>query len=214
MTDSYGQIAFTDAVKQVQELQGSRRAYARGEAGPERKRRLSPEEVAFIRTRDCFFMASVSETGWPYLQHRGGPGGFLHVLDDRRLAFVDYCGNRQYITTGNVAGNDRVALLLMDFAKRRRLKLFGRMQAVALEDNRALTESLIDPAYVALHDATVERAFVITVEAFDWNCPQHIQPRFTEAEIRAAFARHGVAAPCGPGPMPDPIPEAEARSDA
>lgn len=201
MTDIYGQIAFTDAVKSVQEVFGSRHSYARARANPDRKRRLGSEEAEFIRSRDSFFLASVSETGWPYVQYRGGPGGFLHVLNDRRLGFADFCGNRQYISTGNVAGNDRVALLLVDFANPRRLKLFCRMRSVDLADNLPLANILVDPAYGALHDATVERLFTLEVEAFDWNCPQHIHPRFNVDEVRSAFSHHGSALPCGPEPM-------------
>lgn len=200
MTDTYGQIAFTDAVKSVQEVQGSRNAYARVGARPERKRRLGPEETEFIHARDSFFLASVSETGWPYVQYRGGPEGFLHVIDDHTLGFADFCGNRQYITTGNITGNDRVALLLIDFANRRRLKIFGRMHSVPQAEDPALADALSDRDYDVLHDATVERAFLIAVEAFDWNCPQHIRPRFTEEEIRAAFSYRGAVQPCGPEP--------------
>jgi predicted pyridoxine 5'-phosphate oxidase superfamily flavin-nucleotide-binding protein len=204
MTDSYGQIAFTDAVKSVQQVQGSRHAYARPARNPDSKRRLGPEEEDFIRARDNFFLASVSETGWPYVQYRGGPEGFLHVINDHTLAVADFCGNRQYISTGNVIGNDRVALLMVDFANARRLKLFGRMHSVAPNDNPALTDALVDRDYSALRDATVERIFVIDVEAFDWNCPQHIRLRFTEDEVRTAFSRRGTVRACGPAPFPQP----------
>ena len=204
MTDIYGQIAFTDAVKSVQEVQGSRQAYARVGAHADRKRRIGPQEAAFIHARDSFFLATVSATGWPYVQYRGGPAGFLQVLDAQTLGFADFCGNRQYITTGNIAGNDRVSLLLMDFATPRRLKLFGRMRSVAPGDDPGLTDTLVNRTYGALHDATVERVFLIDVEAFDWNCPQHIQPRFTEAEVRAAFTHAGTFPPCGPDTAPEP----------
>lgn len=184
MTDRYGDIAFTDAVKSLQEVQGSRLAYARRGAGFEINGRLGPSETAFIAGVDTFCIASVSETGWPYVQHRGGPTGFLRVLDEYTLGFADFRGNRQYITTGNIAGDDRVALLLIDFATQRRLKVFGRMRTVDAAPGSPLTTALIVPDYPAV----VERGFLVAVEAFDWNCAQHIKPRFTEAEVRAAFA--------------------------
>ena len=203
MTDTYGQIAFTDAVKSVQEIHGSRHSYARTGVGPDRKKQLGREEAAFIAARDNFFLSSVSETGWPYVQYRGGPDGFLKLLDDGTLGFADFCGNRQYITTGNIAGDDRVALLLVDFANSRRLKIFGHMRSVEPTADPVLIARLIDQDYAATHNAVVERSFVIAVEAFDWNCPQHIRPRFTEDEIRVAFAQHDRAArPCGPEIFP------------
>ena len=184
MTDSYGDIAFTDAVKLRQESQGSRRAYARRGEGTEINSRLGAAEAEFIAGMDTFFLASVSETGWPYIQHRGGPTGFLRVLDGYTLGFADFRGNKQYITTGNVDRDDRVALLLIDFANQRRLKVFGRMHAVDAAPGSPIATALIVPG----HPAAVERGFLIGVEAFDWNCPQYITPRFTEAEVRAAFA--------------------------
>jgi uncharacterized protein len=202
MTDTYGQMAFTEAVKAMQDIQGSRNAYARSGTGLDRKRRLGQEDSNFIRAQDCFFLASVSETGWPYIQYRGGSGGFLHVLDDRRLGFADFCGNRQYITTGNISGNDRVALLLVDFAQRRHLKIFGRMRSIEPADDPELAAPLTDRAYDAAHNAVVERLFVIGVEAFDWNCPQHIRPRLTEEHILKVF-EHGApsARPYHPGSL-------------
>ena len=184
MTDRYGEIAFTDAVKARQEAQGSRRAYARRGEGVEINSRLGAAEAAFIAGLDTFFLASVSETGWPYIQHRGGPAGFLRVLDGYTLGFADFGGNRQYITAGNIDRDDRVALLLIDFANRRRLKVFGRMRAVDAASGSPIASALNVPDY----PAPVEGGFLIRVEAFDWNCPQHITPRFTEAEVRAALA--------------------------
>jgi hypothetical protein len=130
-------------------------------------------------------MASVSETGWPYVQHRGGPPGFLKVLDDRTLAFVDYRGNRQYISTGNLAENDRTCLFLMDYPARTRLKIYARAEKLALDADPVLTSSITDRDY----GAKAERIFKLKLEAFDWNCPQHIVPRYTEAEFLAA-SRH------------------------
>jgi hypothetical protein len=196
MPDKFADIAFTSAVKAVQEALGSRKAYARREFGPDVNGRLGEAEIAFIGARDGFYIASVSETGWPYVQFRGGPAGFLRVLDERTLGFADFRGNRQYITTGNVAGNDQVSLFLMDYADRRRLKIFGRMRALDVHDDPALAERMA----IAECGAVVERSMVITVAAFDWNCPQHITPRFTESEIATMFApfRQGSTRNCEP----------------
>lgn len=177
------ELAATPAVQAVQARNGSRNAYARLEEGPSNHDRLTEPEQDFIASRDSFYMASVSETGWPYLQHRGGAPGFLKVLDDRTLAFADFRGNRQYITVGNLSGNDRVALFLMDYPRRSRLKILGRMSVVEQGAEPDLFARLVDPSY----GAKVERALVIKVEAFDWNCPQHITPRFSEAELDAAL---------------------------
>ena len=177
-------LATSPAARTEQAARGSRGAYARGEGGPLHHDRLTPDEAAFIAARDSLYLASVGPGGWPYIQHRGGPAGFLKVLDDRRIALADYRGNRQYLTIGNIAGDDRVALLLMDYPNRRRLKILGRMQAVDLSDDPALAARLTDPDY----PARVERGLIVTVEAFDWNCPQHIAPRFTEAELAKVLA--------------------------
>lgn len=144
--------------------------------------RFTQSEAAFIAARDSFYMATVSETGWPYLQHRGGPRGFLKMVDDKTLAFADYRGNRQYISKGNLAADDRVSLFLMDYAGRTRLKIFARVEEVSLDADAALTELVTVPGY----KAKLERIFRVHLEAFDWNCPQHITPRFTEEEISAA----------------------------
>lgn len=144
--------------------------------------RFTENESAFIASRDSFYMASVSETGWPYVQHRGGPQGFLKVIDDRTLAFADYRGNRQYISVGNLAVNERVCLFLMDYPRRARLKIYAHAEKLALDAEPALTERLATPSY----RAKPERLFRLRLDAFDWNCPQHITPRFTEAEIAAA----------------------------
>ena len=129
-------------------------------------------------------MATVSENGWPYVQHRGGPPGFLHILDDRTLAFADYRGNRQYISIGNLAADDRAALILMDYPGRRRLKMYGHVEARSLVDHPELAERLAMPGY----KAKVERALLVHLRAFDWNCPQHITPRFSEPELADALA--------------------------
>ncbi|MDY7525188.1 pyridoxamine 5'-phosphate oxidase family protein [Sphingomonas sp. 10B4] len=136
---------------------------------------FGPAEVQFIAERDSFYMASVSESGWPYVQHRGGPAGFLKVLDEKTLAFADFRGNRQYISLGNVAANNRVAIFLMDYPRRRRLKLYARIEARNLSTDPVLASKLDLPSYRGVP----ERVFLLHLEAFDWNCPQHITPRFT-----------------------------------
>jgi uncharacterized protein len=144
--------------------------------------RFTENEAAFIAERDSFYLATVSETGWPYVQHRGGPRGFLKVVDDRTLAFADYRGNRQYISTGNLAVNQRASLFLMDYAHRARLKIYAHIDTVALDADPALTALVTVPGY----KAKLERIFRVRLEAFDWNCPQHITPRFTEDEVTEA----------------------------
>ena len=181
MSARFAELAFTPAVKRLQERHGSRAAYARREAADGASDPLGPEEAAFIGERDSFYMATVSETGWPYLQHRGGPKGFLKVLDARTLAFADFRGNRQYVSAGNLEGNDRVALILVDYARRLRFKVLGRARVIDAPDDPGLMDSLRDSGY----RVRVERGVVIRVEAFDWNCPQHITPRFSEQELEA-----------------------------
>ncbi len=191
------EIASTPAVRAARERYGSAAQYARldgslGDGGPVRNDRLTEAEAGFVAARDGFYLASVSETGWPYVQYRGGPAGFLRVLDEETLGFADFRGNRQYVTTGNVAADDRVSLILMDYARQRRLKIFGRLRLVAADEDPALAARLAVPGY----PARVERAALIRVEAYDWNCPQHITPRFTRAELDEALApvREEVAA--------------------
>jgi predicted pyridoxine 5'-phosphate oxidase superfamily flavin-nucleotide-binding protein len=184
MLHRYLEITGTPSVKAAQAANGSRATYARFEAGEVVNNRLSDEEAEFIAARDSFYMATTSETGWPYLQHRGGPAGFLRVLDETTLGFADFGGNRQYISLGNVSVNDRVALFLMDYPNRRRLKIMGHVAPRALAADPDLAARLAVPGY----KAKLERALVIQVEAFDWNCPQHITPRFTGAEMDAFSA--------------------------
>lgn len=180
MSHRFADIAFTPTVKQVQERQGSRRAYARNESVAEPfNNKLTEAEAQFIAARDSLYMASVGETGWPYIQHRGGPAGFVRVLDPQTIGFADFRGNRQYISVGNLLTDDRVSLFFMDYPNRRRLKLLGRARAVDPADRSAL-EQLAVPGY----HAKVERGIHITVEGFDWNCPQHITERFTLEEVR------------------------------
>jgi predicted pyridoxine 5'-phosphate oxidase superfamily flavin-nucleotide-binding protein len=184
MTHRFAELAFTPAVRALQESMGSRKAYAKSEGGPLHYDRLGDEERNFIAARDSFYLATVTETGWPYIQHRGGPPGFVRVLDAKTLGFADFRGNRQYITLGNLAGNDRVALFFMDYPRQARLKLLGRARPVTTEDDPELAAKLAVPGY----SAKIERGFLISVEAFDWNCSQHITPRFTAAEVAAIIA--------------------------
>ena len=181
MPHKFAELAFTPAVRTIQESMGSRKAYAKGEGGPVHHDRLGAPEAGFIALRDSFYMASVSETGWPYIQHRGGPAGFVRVLDEQTLGFADFRGNRQYVSLGNLTGNDRVALFFMDYPHQARLKLLGRARAVAIEEQPELIARLAMPDY----PARIERGILISVEAFDWNCSQHITPRFTADDIAA-----------------------------
>jgi predicted pyridoxine 5'-phosphate oxidase superfamily flavin-nucleotide-binding protein len=178
MSRRYTELTFTDNVKDAQEHYGTRATAERMEQAPIDDRHLAQRETEFIAARDSFYMASVNQQGWPYVQFRGGPVGFLRVLDDHTLGYADYRGNRQYITTGNVRGDDRVALILMDYTQRRRLKLMARMEVRPADECPELLERLHDPEY----RARVERVVLLHVEAFDWNCPQHITPRYTLEE--------------------------------
>lgn len=183
MGHKFAELAFTSKVKAVQEQNGSRRSYSRMEAGEDHHDVLGPTEAGFIAARDSFYMATVSETGWPYIQHRGGPVGFLRVLDEKTIGLADFRGNRQYVSVGNLQTDDRVSLFLMDYPQRARLKLLGRARIVDADDHEML-QRLSMPEY----QAQVERGIVISVEAFDWNCPQHITPRFTLADIEEGTA--------------------------
>lgn len=171
-------IAATPSVRAAQAAMGSDRLW-RDFTGDRAFDELTADERAFIARRDSFYMATVSETGWPYVQHRGGPPGFLKVVDGRTLAFADYRGNRQYISVGNLAADGRAALILVDYAARARLKIYARVEAVALDADPALAALVAEPGY----RARPERILLLHLVAFDWNCPQHITPRFTEAEI-------------------------------
>jgi predicted pyridoxine 5'-phosphate oxidase superfamily flavin-nucleotide-binding protein len=146
---------------------------------------MGAQEEVFIGRRDSFYVATVNADGWPYIQHRGGPRGFLKFLDGHTLGFADLAGNRQLLTTGNVAANDRVALFLMDYARRERLKLLGHAEVIAAKDNPALAAELV-PEGVPVR--LVERMFRIRVTGFDWNCPKYITPRFTADEVERAAA--------------------------
>ncbi|HQR55589.1 MAG TPA: 2Fe-2S iron-sulfur cluster-binding protein [Burkholderiaceae bacterium] len=184
MARSFADIAFTPAVRAFQTRMGSRRNYAPLDELEDRGVELTERETDFITARDGFYQATVGEDGWPYVQFRGGPAGFLKALDANTIGYADFRGNVQYISAGNLSHDGRIALILMDYAQRRRLKVWGRARLVEARDNAALVERLEVPSY----RARVERAVIITVEAFDWNCPQHITPRYTDAEVEAATA--------------------------
>ena len=177
MTTPISDIAFTPAVKAIQERKGSRNSYARMEQKGGWRDHVTDDLAAFIAERDSFYLGTTSADGQPYIQHRGGPKGFLKVIGDRTLAFADFTGNRQYISTGNLTENDKAYIFLMDYPNRRRIKIWGRARVV--EDDQALLDRLSDPAYKGRPD----QAMVFEITAWDVNCPQHITPRFTEAEI-------------------------------
>lgn len=180
MASAFAKIAFTPNVQAAQARMGSRDAYRAAESGDAEAAELGPVEIEFIGARDSFYQGTVGENGWPYVQHRGGPAGFLKVLGPNTLGYADFSGNRQYISVGNLAGDDRVSLFLMDYAGQRRLKVWGRARLVDEDRESDLVARLESPDY----RARVERGVVITVEAFDWNCPKYITPRFTEREVR------------------------------
>ena len=186
MPRNFGSLVFTPLVKALQEQHGSRRQYARLEASDSSPGRLGPEESAFIADRDTFYMATLGSTGWPYVQHRGGPKGFLKVIDESTIAFADFLGNKQYISTGNLLSDNRAALILMDYPRQLRLKILGRVEI--FEGDQAHTDDWIEKVRDPQYKATIERVYVIRVEAFDWNCQQHIIPRYTAEEIREALA--------------------------
>ena len=186
MAHQFSSITFTPSVQQVQREQGSRPANEKlTERGPVNNT-LGPQETAFIAARDGFYQATVTQTGWPYVQFRGGPAGFLHVLDDRTLAYADITGNRQYISTGNLRADDRVALFLMDYAHQTRLKILGHAELTPWADAADWKDALPIPPR-----GRPERAIRIHIAAFDWNCPQNIPQRWTIDELRSTdlFAR-------------------------
>lgn len=183
MGHRYCELTFTKNVKAVQELKGSRRAYSRVETGEAHHNVLGATETAFVTARDSFYMATVSETGWPYIQHRGGPPGFLKVLDERTLGFIDLRGNRQYVSVGNLMNEERVSLFLMDYPNRARLKILGRAKIIEVNEREVLKRMSMPGL-----EARAERGILISLDAFDWNCSQYIAQRFTLADIEAITA--------------------------
>jgi hypothetical protein len=176
----FAELAFTPLVKEQQVKHGSRSAYERVEHSFIPGSRLGVDEQTMIRTRDSFYMASVSETGWPYIQHRGGPKGFLRVLDDQTIGFADLRGNKQYISLGNLQHDDRVALFLMDYPSQSRLKILGHVE---IHEDDASARELLETLRMPDEKTPAERAVLIHVEAFDWNCQQHITPRYTQEQL-------------------------------
>lgn len=177
MAQAYLHTLFGPRARALQEAAGSRASYARMEAGAETVDRITAKELAFIAARDSFYLASTSENGWPYVQHRGGATGFVRHLGGNCFGFADFRGNRQYLSVAHIAADDRVALFLMDYPNRRRLKIIGHAH---VSKDPAVIAALMPSGYAA----EPERGFLIDVVGFDWNCPQHITPRFTEAEVR------------------------------
>jgi predicted pyridoxine 5'-phosphate oxidase superfamily flavin-nucleotide-binding protein len=184
MSHRFAEIMFTDGVKVTQGHYGTRAHNERFEQNGGPNNVLTAREIEFIGARDGFYMATVTETGWPYVQFRGGPRGFVKVLDEHTLGYADFRGNLQYISMGNLTQNDRVAVFFMDYRNRVRLKLLGRARVEDVAHNLELAAKLEMPAY----RAQVERAVRITVEAFDWNCPRHIAPKFAEDEVERMIA--------------------------
>lgn len=191
MSESYASIAFTQHVRQAQERYGSRAAVERlggGAPGPvgggEPRDPLTDFEAEFIGLRDGFYLASTSDIGWPYVQFRGGPPGFVKVLDEHTFGWADFRGNRQYISAGNIAGDDRVSVFFMDYPRQLRLKVFGHANVIDVREDPSAAQALT----VAGYRAKVERAVIVTVAAFDWNCQQHITPRYSAEELREIIA--------------------------
>ncbi len=176
-------VAFTEAVKAQQTRMGSRRAYAHMEQSSGWQTRISPELAEFIAARDSLYLATANSAGQPYIQHRGGPRGFLHVLDEQTLGFADFAGNKQYITLGNIQENVKAHVFLMDYAHRRRIKIWGELSAV--EGDAALNARLKPPGY----KARVERVMLIKVSAWDVNCPQHIPVKIDAEDVAAAIEK-------------------------
>jgi ferredoxin-NADP reductase/predicted pyridoxine 5'-phosphate oxidase superfamily flavin-nucleotide-binding protein len=210
MPSNFAEIMFTPSVKEAQTRYGSRAANQRFELTEDPGDTLGPIEAAFVEERDGFYQATVNENGWPYVQFRGGPAGFLKVLDERTIGYADLRGNIQYLSVGNLADNDRIAVILMDYPNRRRLKIWARARIVHHDEDPELLARLEVPTY----RARVERAVMMTIEAIEWNCPQHITPRYTEADIDElvaplrnriseleAMPRHSLAAPSGSQPV-------------
>lgn len=178
MRDVYARTMFSDAAKKLQERAGSRKQYERMANSGSFEDGLSEFEKEFIEGRDSFYMATVTPDGWPYIQHRGGPEGFLRVVNDRTLAFADYSGNKQYISAGNLSTNDKVSLFLMDYPHQARLKIIGHARVLTPGEDPELERKLVTE-----RGAKVESVVVIAVAGYDWNCSQHITPRFTDEEL-------------------------------
>ncbi len=181
MPNKFLDLTVTDSVRRAQEHYFGQ---SRPMAASPRPEQLTDDEIEFIRARDSFYMGTINENGWPYVQHRGGRPGFLHVVNPAKLAFADYVGNRQLLSTGNLAANDRVALFFMDYPNRTRLKILGHARVEDAREHPELVQQLAEPDVRPI----VERIFFIDVVAYDWNCPKYITPRFTAEEVQQAIA--------------------------
>lgn len=179
---SFGSLLFTPVVKELQERYGSRRQYEKMARAGASRDRLTPFEIEFLGERDGFYWATIGATGWPYVQHRGGPKGFLKVIDDHTLALGDFGGNKQFISTGNLLTDNRAAMILVDYPRQARLKILGHAEVFEGEKANPWLNRIRDPRYKAV----IERVFVIHIDAYDWNCPQHITPRYTAEQIHNA----------------------------
>jgi predicted pyridoxine 5'-phosphate oxidase superfamily flavin-nucleotide-binding protein len=178
MNQNFTQFAFTDSVKEVQQQYGTRHSYALMETSGDRFF-LTADEIEFIQSRDSFYMGTVGENGWPYVQFRGGPKGFLKVVDETTIAYVDFRGNGQYISTGNIKASNKTSLFLMDYPSQRRLKIWAESTVMdANEDEKLLKKLKVDG-----YKARIERIIIFKIQAYDWNCPQHITPRYTAEEM-------------------------------
>jgi predicted pyridoxine 5'-phosphate oxidase superfamily flavin-nucleotide-binding protein len=181
MAGKFLELAFTPNV-----LAAQQKYFGRAQPLPPQPERneLTDDETQFIQSRDSFYLATVSESGWPYVQHRGGKPGFLHAVSPSQIAFADYKGNRQMLSTGNLAGNDRACLFLMDYPQRARLKILGHARVVDAREHPELVARLAEPETRGI----VERIFFVDVISYDWNCPKYITPRYTAAEVEEAVA--------------------------
>lgn len=184
MPRAFAELSFTPAVKAAQARYGSREANSAFELVDDPRQEMTGREMAFIAARDSFYQATVNEDGWPYVQHRGGPAGFLQALDSHTLGYADFSGNRQYLSVGNLNANNRISLFLMDYPNRRRLKIWGTTRIIHADDHPEMLARLELPNY----RAPVERGILIRVEAWDWNCPKHITPRYSEPELSGRLA--------------------------
>lgn len=184
MAKNFTNFAFTDSVKAEQEARGSRQSYSRMEEKDQYQ--IFHRETGFIAQQHGFYMSTVGENGWPYVQFRGGPAGFLKVIDNQTLAYADFSGNVQYISTGNLNTTNKAALILMDYATRTRLKIWAETEILDPEENPDLLEIVSDPSY----KAKVDRIIVFHIKGFDWNCPQHITPKFTIDQVKDLVKQH------------------------
>jgi len=183
MNKNFTKFAFTESVKKVQEKYGTRKSYARMEESGDQYV-LTNREILFIQSRDSFYIATVGENAWPYVQFRGGPKGFLKVIDNTTIGYADFRGNRQYISVGNINSSRKSALILMDYPSQQRLKIWAESEVIYAEDNSELLRDL----EISEYNAHVERLIIFKIQAFDWNCPQHITPRYTSEEISKEIA--------------------------